>query len=253
MATVALAARTGERKKRLVTSVPIRIFAVVSAIAASVVGRLLEEHRPRLIRLDHRVRVPQDVETELLGLPTARTAAGTAGVGTGTRRTAVRPPGSHQPPARRERSDPLALRSMSPRGRRIPRSAQTLGDDEADSDARSPKLNTPVAELLISDRSLPTARAEGRSVVPSTRGAVRGEHRWHRAPADHALRPHARPRVPWADASPDGKEIIAVTTQGLLFTVQPDGSGLKVIRLGDVHGEARRVGRGPSHERADVG
>lgn len=36
---------------------------------------------------------------------------------------------------------------------------------------------------------------------------------------------------PWAAWSPDGKEIISATTQGLLFTVQPDGSGLKVIHL----------------------
>jgi hypothetical protein len=37
-ATAALAASTGERKKRLVTSVPMRIVDVYKAIAASVVG-----------------------------------------------------------------------------------------------------------------------------------------------------------------------------------------------------------------------
>jgi Tol biopolymer transport system component len=36
---------------------------------------------------------------------------------------------------------------------------------------------------------------------------------------------------PWADWSPDGKKIIAATTEGGLFTVQPDGAGLTMIHL----------------------
>lgn len=116
-------------------------------------------------------------------------------------------------------------------------------------------------------------------------GAVRGEYRWHRAPADHPLWPHARTRLPLGRMVPGREQdhlgdypraavhrpTRRLGTEGDSPTDRdwrlprigaPLVAGRHEDRLhhvpikdgrGDLHCEARRVGRGPSHECADIG